>query len=259
MLISAEQITSWLGVYLWTLVRIAALVMAAPVINSRNIPSKVKLGIALVLTMVIAPTIPPVPAVDPISGEAIMITLQQVLIGVAMGLSLQVVYAMVVIGGQVIAYQMGLGFSQMVDPQTGLQVPVVSQFYIIVLTLVYFAINGHLVLIEVLADSFKTLPIANAGIGSDGIWSIITWSSQMYIGGVKMALPAIAAILLVNFTFGVVTRSAPQFNIFSIGFPITMIMGFFIMMVTFSGMLPHLERQLSEVFFLMRDMLRGAP
>ena len=207
--------------------------------------------------MVIVPIIPKAPAVDPLSASALLITLHQILIGAAMGLALQLVFGMFVIGGQIIAYQMGLGFSQMVDPQSGTQVPVVSQFYIILLTLIFFAINGHLILIEVLAESFISMPIAAQGLTTDAFWTLVSWSSQMYVGAVQIALPAIAAILLINFTFGVVTRSAPQFNIFSIGFPITMVMGFFVMMITLSSVLPHITHQIAATFELMRVLVAG--
>lgn len=242
---------------MWILVRITALVTAAPVLGARTVPVKVKLGLSVALTMILVPIIPKVPAVDPLSSQAFLITLNQVIIGVAMGLALQLVFTMFVIGGQIIAYQMGLGFSQMVDPQSGLQVPVVSQFYIVVLTLIFFSLNGHLALIQALTDSFFSLPIGVNSLSKDGIWNLVSWGSQMYVGAMKIALPAIASILLINFTFGVVTRSAPQFNIFSIGFPITLIMGFFIIMATLTTILPHISQQLENVFELIKTIVSG--
>jgi flagellar biosynthetic protein FliR len=256
-MISAEEITAWVGSYMWVLFRVTALIVAAPIVGSRTVPMKIKLGLALALTLVIVPVVPKAPLVDPISAGALVITVNQILIGAAMGLALQFVFGMFVIGGQIIAYQMGLGFSQMVDPQSGLQVPVVSQFYIILLTLIFFALNGHLVLVEVLVDSFTSLPVATNGLTTDGMWSLVEWSAHMYSGAVQMALPAIGSILLINFTFGIVTRSAPQFNIFSIGFPVTMIMGFFIIMMTLTTILPHISKQLAAAFQLIRVVVSG--
>jgi len=259
MFISSEELISWIGTYLWTLTRIAALFSVAPIFSSRNVPSKVKLGFAVLLTFVIAPTIPKAPMVEVFSGDMLLITLHQIIIGLAMGLSLQMIFGMFIIGGQVVAYQMGLGFSQMVDPQTGLQVPVISQFYIVLLTLIFLAINGHLIMIEVLAESFVSLPISASGVTLDSMWHLVIWGGQMYLGGVKIALPAIASILLINLTFGVVTRSAPQFNIFSVGFPITMVMGFLIMMITFSTILPQVTAQIGNAFELMKFVAGGVP
>lgn len=256
-MISSEEITAWVGSSMWILVRITALVTSAPILGSRTVPVKVKLGLSLALTMILLPIIPKVPAVDPLSSQAFLITLNQIIIGVAMGLALQLVFTMFVIGGQIIAYQMGLGFSQMVDPQSGMQVPVVGQFYIIVLTLVFFSLNGHLALIQLLSDSFFSLPIGTDSLTKEGLWKLVSWGSQMYVGAMQIALPAIASILLINFTFGVVTRSAPQFNIFSIGFPVTMIMGFFIIMATLTTILPHINRQLSNIFELIKLLVSG--
>lgn len=257
-MISSEEITVWVGSAMWVLVRITALIAAAPVLGSRTVPSKIKLGLAVVLTIVLLPVVPKAPAVDPLSSSAVLITANQIIIGAAMGLALQLVFAMFVIGGQIIAYQMGLGFSQMVDPQSGLQVPVVSQFYIILLTLVFFSLDGHLALIQVLSDSFISLPVGTNGLTKEGMWALVAWGSDMYVGAIQIALPAIASILLINFTFGVVSRSAPQFNIFSIGFPITMVMGFFIIMATMTTLLPHINRQLAAVFGLVKMLVAGS-
>jgi flagellar biosynthetic protein FliR len=257
-MLSTEEITAWVGSAMWVLVRITSLVASAPILGARTVPVRIKLGLALVLTMVLLPVIPKAPPVDPISSAALLITINQIIIGVAMGLALQLVFGMFVIGGQIIAYQMGLGFSQMVDPQSGMQVPVVSQFYIILLTLIFFSLNGHLALVQALSDSFVSLPVGVNGLSKDGLWALVSWGSDMYIGAIQIALPAIASILLINLTFGVVSRSAPQFNIFSIGFPITMIMGFFVIMATLTTILPHITKQLSAAFSLVKLLVAGA-
>lgn len=255
--ISSEEITAWVGSAMWVLIRVSALVASAPVIGARTVPSKIKLGLSVLITIIVLPVIPKAPAVDPLSASALLITANQIIIGVAMGLALQLVFTMFVMGGQIIAYQMGLGFSQMVDPQSGMQVPVVSQFYIILLTLIFFALDGHLAMIKALTDSFVSLPVGTNGLSKDSVWTLVAWGSEMYIGAVQIALPAIASILLINFTFGVVSRSAPQFNIFSIGFPVTMIMGFFIIMATLTTLSPHISRLLGAAFGLINVMVLG--
>lgn len=240
---------------MWPLIRIAALVGVAPVFGARTVPVTVKLVFSLMLALVIAPISPPVPVVDPISGQAVLIVFNQILIGVAMGLALQLVFAMFVIGGQIIAFQMGLGFASMVDPASGTQVPVISQFYVILLTLVFLALDGHLTFIAVVAESFHTLPIGTGSLGKDGMWALVTWGGNMYAGAVQIALPAIASLLLINLTFGIITRSAPQFNIFSIGFPVTMVAGFFVMVATLVAILPQIKLQLNNAFELMRGLV----
>lgn len=255
--LTSSEIMSWAGGFLWPLFRIAALVGVAPVFGARTIPMRVKMIFAVLLTLVVAPLLPAQPVVDPLSGEAFLITLNQLLIGIAMGLALQSVFAMFVMGGQIIAFQMGLGFAAMVDPNSGESGPVVGQFYVVVLTLMFLALDGHLVAIDILVDSFRTMPIGVDGLTRDGFWTLAMWGGQMYAGAVQIALPAIAALLLINLTFGVVTRSAPQFNIFSVGFPVTILAGFFIMLATLATLLPQVTRQLTAAFDLMRFLVNG--
>jgi len=198
MTLSSAEIMSWVGSFIWPLFRIAALVAAAPVFGARTIPASVKVIFAVVFTLIIAPISPPVPVVDPLSGEAVLIVMNQILIGGAMGLALQLVFAMFIVGGQIIAFQMGLGFASMVDPSSGTQVPVVSQFYVIVLPFVFLALDGHLTFISVMAESFHTLPIGVNGLSNAGLWALVNWGGNMYAGAVQIALPAIASLLLIN-------------------------------------------------------------
>lgn len=255
--LTSSEITSWSGSFLWPLFRISAMVGVAPVFGARTIPMRVKLMFSLLLTLVVIPLLPAPPAVDPLSGAALLITLNQVLIGSAMGLALQLVFSMFVVGGQIIAFQMGLGFASMVDPNSGTSVPVVGQFYVILLTLLFLALDGHMVFIDILVDSFRTMPVGMDGLTKDGFWTLAIWGGNMYSGAVQIALPAIAALMLINLTFGVVTRSAPQFNIFAIGFPVTMLAGFFIMLATLSAILPQVTKQLAAAFDLMRLLAHG--
>ena len=142
---SSAEITAIMGAWLWPLFRIGAMVMAAPVFGARSVPTRAKLVITVALTLVIAPLLPPVPAVDVFSPLSFMIIVQQILIGVVMGFAVQLAFSAVITGGQIVAMQMGLGFSLMVDPQNGTQAPVLSQFYVLFAILLYLALNGHLV------------------------------------------------------------------------------------------------------------------
>jgi flagellar biosynthetic protein FliR len=255
--VSGAEIMSWGGTFLWPLFRIAALVSAAPIFGAHAIPMRVKLIFSLVLTLVMMPIIPPAPVVDFLSANAVLITVNQILIGVSMGLALQLLFAMFVVGGQVFAFQMGLGFASMVDPNSGTQVPVLSQFYVIMLTLLFFALDGHLVFIDIVANSFQVMPIGMNGISTDGFWALANLGGKMYSGGLQIAVPLIASLLLINITFGIITRSAPQFNIFSFGFPITIVAGFLLMWLTFDTVVPNMTHQLNEVFTFIRWLLGG--
>jgi flagellar biosynthetic protein FliR len=122
-------------------------------------------------------------------------------------------------------------------------------------TLVYLALNGHLVLIEVLVDSFKTIPVGVAGLGAESFWQIIVWSSQIFAGGLAIVLPAVASILVVNIAFGIMTRAAPQLNIFAIGFPITMMLGFALMLITLPGVIPRTTNLFNDAYSVIRSIM----
>lgn len=250
------QLNAWLAAYLWPLMRVGAMLMTTPVFYSRQFPVKLRLLLSLLLTWVIAPSLPPQPAFDVLSHEGFLIMLQQILIGVSMGFILQMVFAALVFGGQVIAYSTGLGFASMVDPQNGVQVPVMAQYYLILATLLFLSMNGHLLAIELLADSFHSLPVAVDGITRNTLHEVVAWGSRMFAGGLLISLPLVGAMLMVNLGMGVVMRAAPQLNIFSIGFPITMLMGFALMWVTLPNVLDVFNDLQEEAFQLVMQILR---
>ena len=256
---TSAQITGLLGSYIWPFFRIGALLSAAPVFNSVYVSTRVRLLLALVLTIVIVPTIhSPPPAVEPLSGDGLIIVAQQILIGASMGFMLQLLFNAFIIAGQVIAMQMGLGFASMVDPQNGTTVPVISQFYVIFVTLIFLSLNGHLVLIKVIAESFNTMPILAQGLTTASLHDLIAQGSWMYAAGVIIALPAIGSLLLVNLAFGILSRAAPQISPFSIGFPMSIILGFVIIIVTLPSVSSHVLAMSDHMLQLAGLLVQGA-
>lgn len=256
MLFTAAELSQMVGSYFWPFVRIAAMIMAMPVFSSNFIPMRVKLILALALTSIIAPIIPQVPLIDAVSPEGFLLILHQVLIGIVMGFIFHFVFSAFTIGGQVIAMQMGLGFSTMVDPVNGAQVPVLSMFYILLVTLFFFALDGHLATIGVLADSFQTLPIGLTGMEREDFWTMAAWASEMFIGAVLVALPAVTALLLVNMALGVIGRAAPQLNIFAVGFSLTIAGGFYVILVSLPVVLVQFENITTSAFDVMKDIVK---
>lgn len=254
MIFSAAELTAMIGAYLWPLFRVSAMVAAAPVFGTRSVPTKVKVMTALAITSILVPILP-VPEIDIFNPLSVLIIAQQILIGLIIGFAVQLVFSAVITGGQIVAMQMGLGFSLMVDPQNGAQSPVLSQFYTVMVMLVYLSIDGHLVLVEVLAESFKTMPISAQGLVADDFMQVVRWGANIFAGGLAIALPAIASLLVVNVSFGVMTRSAPQLNIFAIGFPITMMLGFSLVMITLPNIVPQSISLFSEVYHLIQSIL----
>jgi len=228
--------------------RIAAMLMIAPVFGARNVPVRMRLMLALLLTGVVAPLLPAVKAVDPLSAAGVLLVVQQMLIGLVIGFSVQLVFAALTLAGQTTAMGMGLGFASMVDPQNGVQEPVVGQYYLVVATLLFLAMNGHLALIRALVDSFQLLPIGGGWLGAGDFETVAGWGGRLFGNALMVALPAVAAILLINIAFGVVSRAAPQLNIFGVGFPVVMTLGFVTLIFALSNLIPQLEQMLTESF-----------
>lgn len=251
MIIPVSQISALLADFIWPFIRIGALVMTAPVFGTALVPMKFKIALSMALTVVLVPVIPPPPDVPMLSGMALVIVFQQILTGVVMGLAVQLVFDAVVLSGQAIAMSMGLGFATMVDPLRGVNVPVVSQFLLTFGTLVFLALNGHLLLIEALAASFTSLPVGVSGVSREGLWTLLMWSSHLFSGALRIALPALAALLMVNLAFGVMSRAAPTLNLFAVGFPITMTLGFIIILLGLPDLVGAMQALTSSVFGLL--------
>ncbi|MEJ2059512.1 MAG: flagellar biosynthetic protein FliR [Gammaproteobacteria bacterium] len=251
MTLSADQLTGWMAGLYWPFIRIAAMLVAAPLFGARTVPVRVVIALALVLTWAIHDLIPPVPSIDPFSLSGLLVTGYQVLIGAAMGFVLHMVFSALVMAGEAVGLSMGLGFATLVDPQNGVQVPVVSQYYLILGTLLFLALNGHLFLIEMAARSFRSLPVGTPGLNGEVFWQVARWGGQMFAAGLLVALPAVASLLLVNLAFGVITRAAPQLNIFAVGFPITLVMGFALILLSLPTLVPRFGSLLTNTFELM--------
>jgi len=242
------QLSQWLADFFWPLMRIGAMMMAAPVFSVRQIPVRFRLLLAVLVTLLVQPVLPTSPVVSVFSTDALMLAAQQIGIGVALGFLMQMTFNALVFGGQVMAYSMGLGFANMMDPANGVQVPVVSQFWLILAMLAFLLMNGHLILITAIVDTFTVLPVASDGLSRAGIWELLSWASRMFAAGVLMAMPVIISLLLVNIGMGVVSRAAPQLNIFAIGFPITLLMGFVLIWVTLPQVMNNFGSLVSEAF-----------
>ena len=257
MTITSAEISGWVGSYLWPFFRIGALVGVAPIFGAHTVPVRARIGLALALTLLVVPLLPPAPAIDALIGLGALVAFHQVAIGAAMGFALLLVFGAFVLGGEIFAMQMGLGFASLLDPQRGVPVPVVSQFYVLLATLVFLALDGHLVLLEVLVDSFRTIPVGPRGLSPAGMHTLVNWAGHMFSGAVLIALPAITTLLVVNIAFGVMTRAAPQLNIFAVGFPVIMTAGFIAMWLTLPSVVAQLQSLAAAMFELLRGLLAG--
>lgn len=241
---SSAELSALIANFMLPFIRIGAMFSIAPIFGSQTILMRSRLMLALAMTAILVPILPPAPYVDPLTVTGALLMAQQMVIGLAMGFVLQMVLSAVTLAGQTIAMSMGLGFASMVDPQNGVQTPVLGQYFLIMTTLLFLALNGHLVIIEVLASSFQSLPLDGGGLAREGIWGLVGWAGEMFAGAVLIALPVTISLMTVNVGFGVMMRAAPQLNIFAVGFPVTMLVGFIFIIIT----LPSVSQQVEALF-----------
>ncbi len=238
------MLQTWIISLLWPLTRIMAVIAVVPIFSRNAIPNMVKLGLGVILTLAILPTLPAMPHFEIFSYQGLLILLQQLIIGLAIGFSMTLVFAAVDVAGQLIAMSMGLGFASFFDPAQG-QSSAVSQFLGLLTMLIFLSVDGHLMIVTALANSFVTMPIAVAGAGINPM-KIAIWGEVVFSAGLLLALPAVVALLITNMALGILTRTAPQLNLFGIGFPITLSMGFVVLALVLPGMLQPLERLIEQ-------------
>lgn len=255
---TSAQLTAWLVAFIWPLFRIGALIASSPILGNPTFPRPAKIGLAVALTLVVAPGLGPMPQVDPGSAAGLLVLAQQVVIGVAMGLTMRIVFVAVEMAGNLIGLQMGLGFATFFDPVNATQVPVVAQFLGLLFTLVFLSLNGHLMMIEVLAESFQLFPISAQPASALGWKMVAEWGAEIFRAGLLLALPMIATLLIANLSIGIMTRAAPQLNIFAVGFPITLAAGFMVLFVTLPYMAPLFERLMHDGLQMMLQVARMA-
>lgn len=256
MAFTEQQLLDWLAAFLLPLFRISGLLMAMMVIGTQSVPARIRMSLALAFTIMVLPVLPDMPKFDLFSLSGFYLAIQEAMIGIVIGFVSRLLFQIFVIGGQLIAMQTGLGFASLVDPVNGLSVPIVGQIYLILATLLFVAFNGHIMMLEIIVHSFRSLP-AGYGIGLQNVLSVIDWGQTMFASALMMALAAALSLLMINLAFGVMTRAAPQLNLFALGFPITMVTGLIIIWITLAGFLGHFENYFKDSIDLMCQLVNG--
>lgn len=258
--VTSAQLDAWLVALMFPLARILGLISAAPLLSNRAIPTRFRLAIGLAVALAVLPALPPIPPIAADSWMALGILLHQVLIGVAIGFMMRLFFAAIDLAGEMIGLQMGLSFAVFFSPQTGGQSSVLAQFLNLLTLLVFLALDGHLMLIKIVVLSFEWLPIGEA-TASEGWLLIVRHASVMFASGVLIALPMVAALLITNIALGVLTRAAPQLNLFAVGFPVTLSIGFLVLFVSLSYLGPVFhglfERGFEAIDLLLRALKPG--
>ena len=232
--ITSAEITSLWGSFWWPFVRIGAVLLSMPFFGDALISVRIRIGLTLCLAFLVYPFVPTMPVIEPLSLQALYLTLEQILWGFFFGLILHLLFTTLTMLGQMISLQMGLAMAVMNDPVNGMSVPIISRLFLIFCTLLFLSMDAHLLVIQILVNSFQIWPIGS-GITDNSltlILKIFGWTISAALG---LALPTIICMLLTNVAFGIMNRVSPSFNIFALGFPMTMLVGLFSMLLSASN------------------------
>lgn len=234
MVISFAEMTQWLGTFWWPFVRISGVFMFVPIFGDGTVPIKVRLMLALLMTMLVAPFIATPPAIDPFSLQAAVLTLTQLLWGLFFGFIFQLLFTVFTMIGQTISMQMGLAMAVMNDPANGMSVAIIGRLYLFLCTLLFLSFDGHLVVLALMVESFTIWPVAN-GLSMGSFALILQMMGWVFASAFAIAIPAIAAMLIANASFGFMNKAAPSLNVFALGFPMTMVLGLFALFISMTG------------------------
>jgi flagellar biosynthetic protein FliR len=242
--LTSAELNTWIAALLWPLTRILGLIAAAPVFGNSSVPVSVKVALGVILATIMAPAIPALPAADPMSMAGLLILVREMLTGLAMGFAMRIVFAAIEMAGELSSLTMGLGFATFFDPQSLGRSSAISQFLALVATMAFLAVNAHLVLLSALAESFVTMPISASPMAAGAPFELVRWGGRIFSAGLQLSLPIVAALLITNVALGILTRAAPQLNIFGIGFPISLGVGFLVISLA----LPYLGAPIQNLF-----------
>ncbi len=239
-----RQLIGWLTPLLWPLLRTLALIGSLPVFSQRAVPARVKIGLGLFVAVAAQPALPAFPVVPLDSPLAAMLVAQQVLVGVALGFAVRVVFAAVELGGELIGLQMGLNFAGFFDPVIASAGTASGRLFSILVGFLFVIVDGHLAVIAAIVRSFEVFPVGAEPFAFLRSLQPQAWGAEIFSLGLWIALPLVGMLLFVNVVLGLVSRVAPQINIFAVGFPITLAVGLIGLLLT----LPLLQQPVTQAF-----------
>lgn len=250
----ASDLQQWIVQLLWPLTRILGCIAVVPLFSHPSIPNRIKLGVGFVITLAILPSIQ-VPPIAVMSWQGLLSLLAQFLIGVSMGFVMRLMFTAVEMAGFMMGMSMGLGFASFYDPQSEGQTIAVAQFLTMLTLLVFMSLDGHLIVVAVMLQSFETMPIVidHWQLNSQ---AIATLGGHIFSQGLLLSLPVVASLLITNMALGILTKAAPQLNIFGIGFPITISVGMLMTYLSLPALVAPVSRWLIDAQQLMLQVIR---
>ncbi|MCC8459388.1 flagellar biosynthetic protein FliR [Photorhabdus aegyptia] len=253
---NSEMLIQFVSEFFWPLVRVLALFSTAPLFSEKQVPKKVKIGLAVMVTLLLMPNLQPA-QVPIFSVAAFWVMLQQILIGASLGLTMQIAFAAVRHAGEIIGLQMGLSFATFFDPSGGPNMPILARIFNLLTLLLFLAFDGHLWLLSVLADTFRIIPVQPLQLSAQGFLLLAQSASMIFINGMMLALPLITLLLTLNLSLGILNRMTPQLSIFVVGFPLTLTTGILVLTLLIPMLAPFTERMFSELFNRLAVIISG--
>lgn len=257
LVINDAQISLWLSTLWLPFLRIGAALMLSPVFSSTHIPSRIRIILPIFIVAVLLPTMPTGLAINALGVDGVLLAANEILVGICLGFLLQLTFESVSFASQLMATGMGLSFASLYNPDEGESVPILGQFLMLLAILLFLALDGHLAFISFIAKSFNVWPVATPVLSAPAMSIMLAAISDMLIAALHIALPALIALIMAQVAMGVVSRSAPSLNLFSIGLPVTLLLGFFVVEAMLPNFKETFQQMLTHSFLLMQSLLRA--
>jgi flagellar biosynthetic protein FliR len=238
MTFSEAQLTAWLSPLIWPFLRTLALFTSAPVFSSKAVPVRARIALAFFVALAAQPSLQGQAMVSINDPGAFGAVLQQVGVGLAIGFAIRVVFAAVELAGEVVGFQMGLGFASFFDPSMGGQSSAVARFFGQMAMFMFVVMGGHVMVLMTVISSFTAFPVDQNFLEALKQMKIYDLGTDLFASGLWMSLPMVGMLMFANLALGIVSRVAPQMNIYAIGFPITLTVG----LVGMAATLPMLDQ-----------------
>ncbi len=242
--------------FFWVLIRVSVLVFLLPLFGARNVPTLWKAGLSFVLAILLTPLVPH-PENPPQSAPGVVLGIAaELIMGMIAVFGVRVLFASVQLAGQMMSFQMGFSMARAMDPNTGVQSTALSQFLYLFTVLLFFAIDGHHLLIRAIAASFHLAPPNSLSFDPSLAEAIMRITAHMFVMGLKIAAPIMIALFLSNLCLGIVARTVPQVNILMIGFPINIGIGLVLFGLLLRNLSPFLTDMTREAAEIMLRLIR---
>ena len=225
-----SQFYDLIAAFFLPLTRILGIFSAAPFFGHRSIPVMVRVSFGFALTLVVMPVLPEIRPVDPVSLDGFALMIKEFLIGIAISYCMLIIFVGIEMAGEIISMTMGLGFASFFDPQTMGRNFAVSQLATLIAILLFLGNDLHLVFLETVINSFTSLPVDKMPSGVLSLEKIQYFGKTLFEIGTHLSLPITTIILITNLAFGVLNKAAPQLNLFSVGFPASLLVGYISML-----------------------------